>query len=115
MSTGSLVNNVCYETSVAASDAYFSSQPVLSFQDPVNILVHQVVKYEFIAPNWMRSVYGEAPWGSNLWSQTVAVSPVFPSCLAPSESYNQGLIFGSATAMLLLFAFATRAAVKVLG
>lgn len=98
MSTGTLVNGTCYETASVAVDAYFSSVPVAWFQD-VNPLVHQVVKYEQVGGVWMRSVYGDAPWGSTLWSQTVAVPPVFPACYAPSESFADGVNAGYAFAL----------------
>lgn len=114
MATGLLVNNICYETAAQAADAYFSSLPVVSFQDPLNLLVHQSVKFEFVAPNWLRSVYGEVPWGSSLWSQTLAVPPAFPPCLAPSESFNLGLQFGAAFVGTLIIAWGFLMAKKVL-
>lgn len=114
MPTGFLVNNACYETAPAAADAYFSSQSVVTFPHPTALNARQSVQFDFVAPNWMRSTYDEFIFGKFLFSQTVAVSPVFPPCLAPSESYSQGLIFGSATALLLLFAFATRAISRIL-
>lgn len=114
MATGFLVSSMCYESLATATDVYFSSQPVVSFPDPVNPLVHQIVKFELVNGVWMRSVYGSAPWGDTLWSSTVAIPPVLPPCLSPSEWYFSGVEFGAAICALLVISFGFRAIKRVL-
>lgn len=114
MATGSLVNSVCYDSVALANDAYFSAYPAETYQDPTNSLVHQVVKFEQISSVWMRSVYGNAPWGNSLWSQTVATPPTFPLCISPSESFTNGVNFGWSVALVMVFAWGFSVAAKVL-
>ncbi len=114
MPTGLLVNNVCYETAPAAADAYFSSQSVVSFPHPTVLNARQSVQFDFVSPNWMRSTYDEFIYGKFLSSQTVAVSPIFPPCLAPSESFSLGIQFGAAFVGTLIIAWGFLMAKKVL-
>ncbi len=114
MATGLLVQNTCYETLAEASNVYFSSIPVSYFPHPTNPQIKYFVKYEFVNPNWMRSIYAESPSLTVFQRQSIAPLPNFSPCLAPSESFNLGLQFGAAFVGTLIIAWGFLIAKKVL-
>lgn len=89
MATGLLVNGICFETAILAQDAYFSSQSVLLFSGNFSL------RYEQQNGVWHKIVERIQNNGTfSLVSDTVALVPVFPVCMAPSEQYLDGMTFG---------------------
>lgn len=114
MSTGFLFNSSCYENAVLAQDAYFSSQPVLSRFDSV-AGYYITLSYQFVNGVWMKvSTASGAGWSNPYSAPVVAVSPLFPSCLAPSEYFKNGVDFGWQLCAVLALAWGVMACSRLL-
>lgn len=101
--TGFLSNGTCFETAYQATDDMYSrlSQPAYSYIDSSGAITRSLY-YRYVSGVWTSySAYA----GVLSTSPAPYPSPNLSSCLAPSESFNNGLAYGAAFVSVMLIAF----------
>jgi hypothetical protein len=106
MSTGSLVNSICYENVSLATDAYFSALPVSQVVNP-NTGITLVTSYVNVSGVWnVQQQSIDTSGNQTLVYSVVAQVPGFPSCYAGSEAFNDGnLIAWALVAVMVIVLF----------
>jgi hypothetical protein len=102
MATGLLSNGTCFETSLEASDNYYSHLAPFTWLDPVTGSIDSVIYvFNSVSQVWQRS----STVAGVVTVTPLGIYPNLPFCTSPSESFQDGMDIGSVIVGLVVLAW----------